>query len=202
MLRLTLLVLALVTSLPAGSAAQWRVGLELGVERIPVMARDTEDPDEIIRMRPTAGWPVALRVSRGGDRLRAGFSIQRSAPGFEIDGPGLTVAMRPAFRVLSLTPELSGRLARVGIHGALRAHLGAPVERWSFVGATDPARWRAGVSTGLTLELPVGTTTSARLGGTVGTVFRNPLAATEMGDGYNPTRVWRRSLRIGVEKRW
>lgn len=201
MLRSFLVVTAVLLSLPPCAAAQWGIGLELAVERVPLLARDAEDPDEILRMRPTQMWPLGLRVGRGGDGIRVSLGAQRISSGIEIDGPELTVALRPAFRVLSLSPEVSGRLARLAQHGALRAHVGVPVERWSFVGVTDPPRWRAGLSTGLTLELPLGTTTMARVGGSIGTIFRNPIEATEMADGYNLTRMWRRSLRIGMEKR-
>jgi len=197
-LWLAALALGLASS-PA--AAQWRIGLDLGVDRIPVMARDAEDPDGPLRMRPTQTWPLVASVHRGGERLRAGLSVQRVAPGLELDGLDLTVALRPAFQVLTITPELSGRLARLAGNGALRGHLGVPIERWSFGSAVDPARWRAGLSTGAAVELPLGERYTARIATAIGVVFRNPLVATEMGDGYNPTRMWRRSLRIGVQKR-
>jgi hypothetical protein len=187
---------------PAPVGAQWRLGLELGAEQVGRFIRSTQTdavagPDG----RPTQGWPLALRVERGGAGLRLGLSVARTTPGLELFGSELTVAIRPGFEVLTVAPELSGRLARLHGGGQIRAGLAVPLERWSFPTYADPPRWRAGLAAGGAVDFPLSARLSGRIGASLGTVFRNPLNGTELIVGYDTTALWRRSLRIGVQWR-
>ncbi len=187
---------------PAPLQAQWRLGIELGVEQVGKFIRSTQaeataGPDG----RPTQGWPLALRLERGGAGLRLGLSVARITPGLELFGSELTVAIRPGFEVLTVAPELSGRLARLHGGGQFRAGLALPLERWSFPTYADPPRWRAGASLGMSAEFPITGRLAGRIAASLGTVFRNPLKDTDVMDGYETTALWRRSLRIGVQWR-
>ena len=187
---------------PAPLKAQWRFGLELGVEQVGRFIRSTQaeagaGPDG----RPTQGWPLALRLERGGGGLRLGLTVARTTPGLELFGSELTVAIRPGFEVLTVAPELSGRLARLRGGGQLRAGLALPLERWSFPTFADPPRWRAGASMGISAEFPLTGRLAGRIAASLGTVFRHPLKGTDVTDGYETTALWRRSLRIGVQWR-
>lgn len=202
MRRLVLLLALWGLCAPPPLGAQWRLGLELGVEGVGRFIRSTRTEAEAgPDGRPTQGWPLALRVERGGAGLRLGLSAARIAPGLELFGSELTVAIRPGFEVLTVAPELSGRLARLHGGGQLRAALALPIERWSFPTYADPPRWRAGASIAMAVEFPLTGRLAGRMAASLGTVFRHPLEGTDVTDGYETTALWRRSLRIGVQWR-
>lgn len=187
---------------PTPLEAQWRLGLELGVEQVGrfIRASPTEaeaGPDG----RPTQGWPLALRLERGGGGLRLGLTLARITPGLELFGSELTVAIRPGFEVLTVAPELSGHLARLHGGGQFRVALALPLERWSFPTYADPPRWRVGASIGMAAEFPVTGRLAGRIAASLGTVFQHPLEGTDVTDGYETIALWRRSLRIGVQWR-
>lgn len=184
---------------PFPLAAQWRIGVDFRVEQVGRFVRSApnqgeEGPDG----RPTQAWPLALRLERGGDGLRAALAVSRVATGLELFGSDLTVALRPGFEVLTVTPEVSGRLSRLDGNGQLRAGLALPLERWSFPTYADPPRWRAGLAADLTAEWPISSRFNGRIGASLGTVFRHPLADTELIEDYQATRMWRRALHVGV----
>lgn len=192
-------LIVLLLALPTAAAAQWQAGLGVGIVgygRWVVSAPNTvaSGPDG----RPTTTWPVEADLSFGGAGRRAGVRLSRSRPGLELYDATLQVALRPAFEVLRLTPELSLPVVAFSRGGQLRLGVGLPVERWSFPDFADPPRWRVGASANTTLELPLGRRTSVRLSGSVGALFRHPFAGTEPIEGYQPTRTWRRGLGIGV----
>lgn len=198
MLRPVVLAILVGTLVPNPLVAQWRIGLDLGVEQVGRFARSTPDTEEGPAGRPTQGWPLALRLERGGEGLRAALSIQRIAAGLELYGPDLTVALRPGFKILTVTPELNRRLLRMHGNGQLRLSVAAPIERWSFPTYADPPKWRVGLAAGLTAEWPIAARFSARIGAGLGTVFSHPLADTEVNEEYDLDRVWRRTVRVGV----
>ncbi len=187
---------------PAPLGAQWRLGLELGVEQVGRFIRATPTEAEAgPDGRPTQGWPLALRLERGGVGFRLGLTVARITPGLELFGSELTVAIRPGFEVLTLAPEVSGRLARLRGGGQLRAGLALPLERWAFPTYADPARWRAGASMAMSAEFPLTGRLAGRIAASLGTVFQNPLKDTDVTEGYETTALWRRSLWIGVQWR-
>jgi len=199
MLRSTLLGLILVGSWTSPGQAQWRVGVDLGADRIARVVRSGEAPDGTgPDGRPTMTWPVVLRIEHGREGLRVGISGSVVRPGLELIGPEFTVTARPAFRVLSLAAEFSARAARLPQGGSIRVHLGVPAERWSFPGYTDPPRWRIGIAGGAALEVPLAARLSGRFGVALGTLFASPLSNAELTDEYATTPVWRESVRAGL----
>lgn len=199
MIRPALLGLLIGCWIPTPASAQWRIGADLGADRIARMVRSTEaangeGPDG----RPTMTWPLALRVERGGEGVRVAMSGSVVRPGLELIGSAFSVTTRPAFRVLTLGAELSARVARLRNDGSLRLHLSVPAERWSFIGYSDPARWRLGIAGGAAVEVPLAGALSGRFGISVGTLFRHPLSDTGITEEYVTTAVWRESVRAGV----
>jgi hypothetical protein len=180
------------------AAAQWSVGLEAGVDRVPRFANPTDPDAEGLRARPSMTWPVSLRVERGTEGPRLALSASRVDAGLELDDGEFGIVVRPGFRILTISPEASHRLAGLSRGGSLRGHLALPLERWSFPGLTDDPRWRFGVAAGLAGEFPLTPSFALRVAGQLGRVFGNPLDDSEMSEGYEPTTMWRRSARVGV----
>lgn len=180
------------------ASAQWRLGLEAGVERVPRFAVPAEEREVDLRARPGMTWPLSLRLERGGEGARLALVASRVNPGLELDDGGFGVLIRPGFRTVTVAPEVSVPLARLSGEAALRVHLAVPLERWSFPGLADDPRWRAGAAVGATLEAPVSESLRLRFGGQLGRLFGNPLENTEMTEDYAPTVMWRRSVRAGL----
>ncbi|MFN2317201.1 MAG: hypothetical protein ABR551_04585 [Gemmatimonadales bacterium] len=198
MRRSLLSTTCLLLLMTGSAAAQWSVGLEAGVERIPRFATPLEADTENLQARPSMTWPVSLRLERGGPGLRLALSANRVNAGLELDDGEFGVVVRPGFRILTLTPEVSHRLAHLSGGGSVRVHFAIPLERWSFPDLADDPRWRLGAAAGLAGEFPMSRTTSMRVSGQLGRVFGNPLDDSEMSEEYEPTTMWRRSARVGV----
>lgn len=180
------------------AAGQWSVGLEAGVDRVPRFADPIDADVEALRARPGMTWPVSLRFERGGAGLRLALSASRVNAGLELDDGEFGVVVRPGFRILTVTPEISHRVARLSGGGSLRAHLALPAERWSFPALDDEPRWRLGAAAGVAGEFPMTRSVAVRVSGQLGRVFGNPLDDSEMTEEYAPTTMWRRSARVGV----
>lgn len=198
MLRSLLSTTALMTLLTGAVAAQWSVGLEAGVDRVPRFAIPTDTDAENLRARPSMTWPLSFRLERGGAGLRLALSASRVDAGLELDDGEFGVVVRPGFRILTITPEASHRLASLAGGGLLRMHLALPVERWSFPGLADDPRWRLGAAAGLAGDFPMSRSISVRMSGQLGRTLGNPLEDSEMSEEYEPTTMWRRSARVGV----
>lgn len=180
------------------AAAQWSVGLEAGVDRVPRFANPVDTDADDLRARPGMTWPVSLRLERGGAGLRLALSASRVNAGLELDDGEFGVVVRPGFRILTVTPEISHHVAHLSGGGSLRAHFALPLERWSFPGLADDPRWRFGAAAGLAGAFPMTRTVSVRVSGQLGRVLGNPLDDSEMSEEYEPTTMWRRSARVGV----
>jgi hypothetical protein len=192
------LLLSAIALLAQPVSAQWRAGLEAGVERVPRFAVPSEEQEVARQARPGMTWPLSLRLERGGEGARLALVASRVNPGLELDDGELAVLIRPGFRIVTVAPELSLPLARLSGDAALRWHLAIPLERWSFPGLADDPRWRAGAAVGATLEVPVSSSLALRVGGQLGRLFGNPLEDSEMTEDYTPTAMWRRSARVGL----
>lgn len=184
-------------ALAPAAAAQWAAGLEAGADRIVRMI-EPRPGSESVPGRAALAWPLAARIERGGEGWRVGATASVVNPALELEGPTVSVQLRPAFRIITIAPEVSARLARLPHGGTVRLHLGLPLERWAFTGYADPPRWRVGVAASAALELPLVGALAARVGVGAGTLLRNPLTETELTEEYTTTAVWRRSLRVGM----
>lgn len=194
-----LLTLALCLAGASPARAQWHVGAGTGVQGFGRwIVTSPDQPGGGPEGRPTGSWPVHADLQYGGDRHRVGVAIRHSRPGLELFDADLRIALRPAFDVLTLAPEVSTRLLRFSQGGQLRLGIGLPIERWSFPGSADTPRWRAGAEGTLTIELPVTARVSARVAAATGRMFRHPFANTDQAEDYIPTGTWRRALRFGV----
>lgn len=199
MQKLVSILLTLLLFQNSELSAQLAFGMELGIDQIDrIAARNSNGVNT--DARPTQTWPLSLRAEYGGSGPRLGIAASLVNPGLEFTDAALTVQVRPAYRVATLAPEISTRLARLHGAGMVRAHLSIPIERWSFPGLADEPRWRAGVAAGVAVELPVLVGIAARVSGSVGRMLKNPLTRTEITEDFSLTDVWRGSLRLGL--RW
>lgn len=198
MIRRPALLLWTISLMAQPAAAQWRLGLEAGVERVGRFAVPSEEREVDLRARPGMTWPLSLRLEHGGAGSRLAVVASRVNPGLELDDGGFGVLIRPGFRTVTVAPELSLPLKQLAGEAALRIHLAVPLERWSFPGLADDPRWRVGAAAGVTLEAPVSESLRLRFGGQLGRLFGNPLENTEMSEDYSPTVMWRRSVRAGL----
>ncbi len=202
MLRVAILAVFLLTSTSTRLTAQWRAGLEFGVERFGSWVQSRGEGGETGPSgRPTTTWPLTLRLEHGGAGVRLGVSANRTEPGLELFSNDLRVAVHPAFRIWAIAPDVSIRMAGLGNGGQLRVGIAAPVERWSFPVSADLPRWRLGAAGSVIAEFPMGPRMTARISGSAETLFRHPLTDTEQIEDYRPDSLWRRSLRMGVHWR-
>jgi len=194
---LTLTVLMLSAAGTAG--AQWQVGAGIAIQSFGRWVVSPPDrlgggPDG----RPTTTWPLIVEVQHGGAGGRVGIAVSRSRPGLEIFDTELRIALRPAFEVIGIVPQVSIPVVQLEHGGAVRAGIGAPLERWTFPGSADPPRWRVGALAMLSAELPISTRMAGRVSVSAGTLLSHPLKATDALEDYLPTHTWRRALGVGM----
>jgi hypothetical protein len=214
---LGLLVSALV--LPGSAMAQrdrepikgrWALSLTLGTSTFSGATEGTGpvgEPLAFAPYRPTM-WGVGLAY--GGEGLRTGLSLEHGQPGIGFRGvpltesgetlSGLLIVAEDAFKLTTLTAELSHRLLRLRGGPSLRPSLGLVIERWSAPGS--PNRTIAGAQAGLALEVMISRTFAAELSGELGFTPDSPFQQADLPEGFQQRSTWRRTLAVGLAWRF
>ena len=118
---------------PAAAAAQWSIGLGIGIARYYGAAGPAVDSVEgsIHPYRPTT---LTLAVGRDWGSLRADLAVEYGEPGIAAEVPGGAFLETKDANYEAIAPEISVRLFHIGAGGALRVGAGADVALWHLTG--------------------------------------------------------------------
>jgi hypothetical protein len=117
-----------------------------------------------------------------------------------LEGPEVTIASDGAFKVVSISPEMVGRIATLGSGNQIRIHLGPLFEFWDLIDLDS--RTRLGAQGSLSLDVPLGGRFRAAVVGS-GAVTPSPYKEGELDVGggaptYDLRALWRRSFALGL----
>ncbi|MEO8227589.1 MAG: hypothetical protein ABI637_09160 [Gemmatimonadota bacterium] len=194
---IALLVASATVAMPAGAQApHWRIGAEYGESRISGTTRGiTVDAlASFTPYRPTSG---ALRMERGGDRMRVGFAVLYAEALVALTAlEALVLATGAPLTLLEFSPTVSMRVSRLGTAATLRAEAGPVLDRWTW-SAGEP-RTRVGAMAGAAIETHLGERIAGvvRVGVAVtGSVFNQE----DLPEGFASRASWRRSVALGLQ---
>lgn len=195
-------VLCIVTgSLLASSAAvspafgQWTLGLEVGADRYWGGSVETEGEERSFRpYRPTT-FGVGLQRMSG--RVGVGLRFVYTDAGLALEGADAAVVGKAVFKVYSASPELSYRIASVGLDNQVLLRVGPLFEVWGII--DEDSRTRVGAQGAVSLGIPLG----GHLAGTLlagAAVIPSPFEEGEL-PGYDLRALWRRRFAVGLQYR-
>jgi len=178
-------------------AAQWSVGVEIGLQACAGAASDTSPSGNGNTVRPSQGTTYALRVQRRSGAFGAGVGVLYSRAGAEATNEESTVELKDRMELFELAPEFFVVVARPAAGGAVLLHAGVVVDRWSL---ETVDRNRVAALAAVSLDWPM----TDRLSGT----FRAGLAVgpsvfeeEEVPNGFERRTTWRRSITAGMQVR-
>lgn len=193
-MRLTPWLTVALALVPASLAAQWGVGLSLGVARYYGGAVSTDDSTSgaVHPYRPTT---VTLVAGRDWGALRVDLGVSYGSPGIAAEVDGGAFVDGTAAHFVAAAPEVTVRVLRVGAGGALRLGGGADVTLWSL---TDfDSRVLVGGHATASYEWPI----AGRFLGTIGAgVSLSPslFRESEISASFERRMLLRPSVTIGV----
>ena len=175
----------------------WRLGIEVGAARVWGGSRAVGSQNlSFVPYRPTT---FGLDLERQTGKFALGLQLQYAEAGLALVGPEGAVVASGVFTILSISPQVGHRLARVGL-GAIRIHAGPLFESWDLI--DEDARTRLGAQGAVSLDMPLGSRFSA-VGRAGLAVTSSPYNAGELdlGSGaptYDRRTLWRRSFALGL----
>jgi hypothetical protein len=179
-------------------AAQWSVGVEVGMLGFGGSAFDTSAAIDPATIRPSPGRAYGLRVQRRSGAFGIGLGVLYSSTGVGAEGRSIVVEEKGVLKLYEVAPEVLILVARPGAGGALCIHLGPLLDIWSLSGEKNRTRVAAQVA--VSLDWPM----IGRLTGTFQAgVGLGPSVweEDELPDGYARRATWRRALSAGINLR-
>jgi hypothetical protein len=184
------------TAWVARVAAQWNVELGVGADRYWGGSVATDADHRSFRpYRPTV---FGMGVERRGRSLGLALQVRYTEAGLGLEGEGAVAAIDGVFTILSLSPELVYRLVTLGPVSQLRLHIGPLIERWGII--DEDSKTRLGAQSALSLDVPLG----GRFAGSVLAglaVTPSPFEASQLGEAFEPSTLWRRRFAVGMQYR-
>jgi hypothetical protein len=175
---------------------QWKLGVEVGSDRFWGGSRETTGEGKSFRpYRPTT---FGVGLERQSGRLALGLRLQYAEASLALEGEGAAVAVEGVFTTVSISSEITYRLAFLGSDNQLRLHAGPLLELWDII--DEKARTRLGVQGALSLDVPLG----GRFGGSVvagAAVVPSPFERDELDPSYELRALWRRRFGVGLKYR-
>jgi hypothetical protein len=193
--RVSAVVLSAICLGASAARAQWTVGLEVGADRF--WGGSMEGAPDHRSFRPyrpsTFGGALERRSGRAGLALRFMYTQASLA----LEGNDAVVAAKGVFTVYSASPEVTYRIASVGLNNQVLVQVGPLFEVWSVV--DEESRTRVGVQGAASLGIPLG----GRIAGTFSAgvaLIPSPFEEGEL-PGYDLRALWRRRFAVGLQYR-
>jgi len=194
----TLSVVLVVATLSARSAAaQWYVGLELGVAHYHGTAHDTSNGGGPDTFRPGDATSIGVRLGRQIGRIGLAMRAAYGIPGIGAAGQDLTITDRSTGTLIEVTPVVAVRLTSAGSGGAVRAEMGPTLHLWRL---NDEVRSRLGALAALAYEWPI----VARWSGAIraeGTISPSWWNGGDLPPEYVRRPTWRYGMSFGLTYR-
>jgi len=186
----------LVFSSPSLAWSQWSISV--GVESDRFWGGSVENTPEQRSFRPYRPTVLGASVERRFGVVGAAVRARYAEASLGLEGEEAVLAVKGAFTVLGVAPEVNYQLATVGPGNRLLLHLGPLIEFWHP--ADQEWRTRAGLQGALSLVVPLGVRFGLSLGGNLA-VISSPFREDELLDQYSRRPLWRRGFSAGVQYR-
>jgi hypothetical protein len=194
--RLTLLLVLIGAGASRETPAQWAVTAEVGAARYWGASAETNGDGPSFRpYRPTV---FGVGLERHGDQLGLGILLQYTGASLALEGKDAVAAVKGAFDIYGISPEISLQLKRLDSGLQLRLSGGPLLEFWDI--ATYISHARVGAQLGLGVLLPLGGKIAAGLKAGLA-VTPSPFDQEDLGAGYEPRTLWRRGVSASLQYR-
>lgn len=189
-----LYILALSTAAPQKAWTQWSVSVAVESDRF--WGGSIENAPERKSFRPYRPTVIQAGVERRTGSIGFGLRIRYTEASLGLEGEEAVVALKGAFTVVGLAPEVSYQLTTVGPGNRVVVHAGPLIEFWHPID-TD-SRTRVGAHGGLSLAVPLGARLALTLGGDLA-LISSPFEEDELIEGYDRRALWRRGFVAGLQ---
>jgi hypothetical protein len=186
--------LALMIATPSQALSQWSVSLTLGSDRF--WGGSLENAPEHKSFRPYRPTVFGAGLQRQAGTIGLGVRVRYTKASLGLEGSDAVVAVKGAFTVVGIAPEVSYRVATLGLGNQLLIHLGPLVEFWDPIDLER--RTRVGAQGAVSLGVPLGGPFTLSLGGNLA-LISSPFEEDDLLDGYERRALWRRGFAAGLQ---
>ncbi|MFL5536411.1 MAG: hypothetical protein ACJ8AP_11950 [Gemmatimonadales bacterium] len=183
-----LCILALSMGIPTRAWSQWSLGLGVGADRF--WGGSLENGPEQKSFRPYRPTVFSVGAERRFGRFALGLRATYTEAALGLEGEGAVVAVKDAFEVIGLAPEISYRIAALGPN-RLVLHAGPLIEFWHPI--DSESRTRAGARGAASLLVPLGGRFGLSVAGSLA-VISSPFNSDELLEQYERQALWRRGF--------
>lgn len=194
--RLGCLVWLMLLGLSSKAQGQWSASIQIGSDRF--WGGSIENTPEHRSFRPYRPTTFGAAIQRRGDQLGLGLRLGYTEAALALEGKDAVVAGDGVFTIVSLSPEISYRIATVGTGNELLLQAGPVIEIWDIV--DEGTRTRAGAQGSIALAVPLGGRFKASVSGGLA-LISSPFAEGELLPEYELRALWRRRVAGGLEYR-
>jgi hypothetical protein len=189
-----LAVLAFSLATPVDARAQWSVSAGLESDRF--WGGSVERAPEQKSFRPYRPTVLHLGARRRVGSIGLGVSASYTEASLGLEGEEAVVAIKGAFKIVGISPEMTYHIATLGGNNRLLVHLGPLIEFWQPI--EEEWRTRVGAQGAISLAVPLGGRFGLSVGGSLA-VIASPLHTDELLEQYDLRSLWRRGFAAGLE---
>jgi hypothetical protein len=124
--------------------------------------------------------------------------VRYAQAGLSLEGEEAVLAVKGAFKMIGISPELSYQIATLGAGNLLIVHAGPVVEFWQPI--DEDWRTQFGGHGAASLLIPLGQRLGLSLAGSLA-VVSSPFHADELNNLYDIRPLWRRGFAAGMQYR-
>jgi hypothetical protein len=195
-IRFPLLLFVILAGAPREAPAQWAVTAEVGGARY--WGASAESKGEGPSFRPYRPTIFGVGLERQGSRSGFGVRLQYAGASLALEGKDAVAAVKGAFDVYGISPEMSVQLKRLDSGLQLRLSGGPLLEFWDIAAEISHARVGAQVGLGVLLPLDGKVVAGLRVGLAV---TPSPFDQEDLQAGYEPRTLWRRGMSASLQYR-
>ena len=181
-------ILALSAGSPTQALSQWSLGL--GVEADRFWGGSSENGPEQKSFLPYRPTVFAVGAEHRFGSFGLGLRATYTDAALGLEGEGAVVAVKDAFEVIGLAPEVSYQIAALGAN-RLVLHAGPLIEFWHPI--DSESRTRAGARGAASLLVPLGGRFGLSVAGSLA-VISSPFNSDELLEPYERQALWRRGF--------
>jgi hypothetical protein len=179
---------------PAGAQAQWSTTLQVGADRF--WGGSVENTPEHRSFHPYRPTTFGAAIQRQGSKLGLGLRLGYTQAAMALEGSDAAVVIDGVFTIISISPEISYRIATVGAGNELLLQGGPLFEVWDII--DEGVRTRGGAQAAIAFAVPLGRKISAMVSGGLA-LIPSPFEEDELLAEYELRALWRRRFAGGLE---
>jgi hypothetical protein len=181
---------------PTSGWTQWSVSL--GVESDRFWGGSLEKAPEQKSFRPYRPTVMGAALEHRFGAIGAGVRLRYAEASLGLEGREAVLAVKGAFTILGMAPEVNYQMATLGPGNRLLLHLGPLLEFWHP--ADQEWRTRLGLQGAVSLAVPLGTRLAMSLESNLA-VISSPFQGDELLEQYDRRALWRRGFSAALQYR-